>query len=237
MIIDMDRGCTVLIDKPLDWTSFDVVNKIRYTFKHAGRCSKLKIGHAGTLDPKATGLLVVCMGKHTKKIQAFQNFPKRYSGEICLGKTTPSYDSELEPDAFFDIDHIDEAKIEETRLQFIGTIDQVPPAFSAIKIKGRVAYKAARKGKQVDLPTRKIKITDFRIGITDWPVLGFEVSCSKGTYIRSLAHDFGKALDSGAYLASLRRTRIGPFDVRNAWSLQQFLDVIESNSLYTSLPN
>ncbi len=232
-MIDLDRGCTILIDKPLDWTSFDVVNKIRYAIRKTGINRKIKVGHAGTLDPRATGLLIICIGKHTKKIQNFQNFPKRYLGEFYLGKTTPSYDSEQKPDAFFDVDHIDLPLIAKTRNQFLGSINQIPPQFSAIKIQGKPAYLSARKGKGVELKARRVNIFNFEVQIKEWPVLSFQVSCSKGTYIRTLAHDFGKALDSGAYLLELRRTRIGPFDISNAWGLDQVLSFIQQTTIVT----
>lgn len=230
-MIDIDRGCTILVDKPLEWTSFDVVNKIRYALRKTGINHKIKVGHAGTLDPRATGLLIICIGPHTKKIQAFQNFSKRYTGEIYLGKTTLSYDSEESPNVHFDVDHIDLDLIEKTRHQFLGTIEQIPPQFSAIKIKGKPAYLSARKGKVVEMKSRRVKIFDFEVQIKDWPILNFQVSCSKGTYIRTLAHDYGKALDSGAYLLSLRRTRIGPFDITNAWDLDQFLSKVPQTTI------
>jgi tRNA pseudouridine55 synthase len=215
---DYLAGATLLVDKPKDWTSFDVVNKIRYKLKHQLKVKKIKVGHAGTLDPMATGLLVICTGKFTKKLANFQGLPKTYTGTMLLGATTPSYDAETEVLEHFPIDHIDEPLLEEARQQFLGDILQVPPMFSAIKVDGQPLYKKARKGQKVAIDPRKVHISDFTFTRVELPEIDFTVSCSKGTYIRSLAHDFGKAVGSGAYLSALRRTSVGDFHINDAWS-------------------
>ncbi|MCS6820980.1 MAG: tRNA pseudouridine(55) synthase TruB [Microscillaceae bacterium] len=215
-----EQGEVLLIDKPLRWTSFDVVKKIRnLVYKYTQK--KIKIGHAGTLDPLATGLLIVCTGKMTKQIDSFQAQDKIYIGELCLGKTTPSYDAETEPNASFDIAHITETKIYETTKLFLGEIWQYPPIFSAIKQTGEPLYKLARKGKDIVTKARPVRIDNFEITQIALPYVRFKVKCSKGTYIRSLAHDFGRALNAGAYLTALRRTHIGNFSVENALTIEQ----------------
>jgi tRNA pseudouridine55 synthase len=216
--MDFEEGEVILIDKPLGWTSFDVVNKLRFAIKVK------KIGHAGTLDPLATGLLVLCTGKLTKKIDEYQAEKKEYIGTITLGKTTPSYDSETEPDAEFETNHIKPDLIEEATKKFVGQISQIPPMYSAIKIDGKRMYDLARKGKTVDIPSREVFIEIFEITNVNLPEVAFRVVCSKGTYIRTLANDFGKALNSGAYLSSLRRTKIGSFSVENAYTLADFIE-------------
>lgn len=216
--MNFEQGEVILIDKPLTWTSFDVVNKLRYAL------NVKKIGHAGTLDPLATGLLVLCTGKFTKKIDEYQAEKKEYTGTIYLGKTTPSYDSETEPDAHFDTTHITHDLINETTKQFVGVISQTPPMYSAIKIDGKRMYDLARKGKTVDIPSREVTIESFEITKIDLPEVEFKVVCSKGTYIRTLAHDFGKALQAGAYLSSLRRTKIGSFSVEDAYNVADFVE-------------
>ncbi len=221
-------GTCLLVDKPLGWSSFDVVNKIRTGIKHNLGISKIKVGHAGTLDPMATGLLIVCTGKKTKSITDYQNQSKVYTGTITLGATTPSYDAEYEPDAFFPIDHITAALIEEAVKQFLGPIEQYPPMYSAIKVDGQPLYKKARQGITVEVQPRPVTIFEFEITHIEMPILTFRVKCSKGTYIRSLAHDFGKALRSGAYLSSLRRTQIGDYSIDNAWNLEELVEHIES---------
>ena len=221
------NGTCLLVDKPASWTSFDVVNKIRGSLKHTFGFRKIKVGHAGTLDPMATGLLIVCTGKFTKKLAGFQNLDKEYTGTITLGLTTPSYDAETEADATFPYDHITEKDIEEARRQFIGDLQQLPPMYSAIKVDGQPLYKRARKGETIAVKSRPVTIHDFEITRIDLPHIEFRVKCSKGTYIRSLAHDFGKALNSGACLSSLRRTKIGQFDVANAWNLEALIQHIE----------
>ena len=212
----IQEGHVFLIDKPLDWTSFDAVNKIRWNIRKAYNLKKIKVGHAGTLDPKATGLLLICTGKWTKRIDEFQAQEKVYTGTIKLGVTTPTYDLESEEDQTFPTDHITEELIHETTKQFVGEIEQFPPMHSAIKVDGKRLYELAREGQEIERKSRKITIEEFKITKIELPFVDFEVKCSKGTYIRSLAFDFGKALNSGGYLTALRRTKIGDFDVINA---------------------
>lgn len=212
----IQEGHVFLIDKPLDWTSFDVVNKIRWNIRKAYDLKKIKVGHAGTLDPKASGLLLVCTGKMTKSIDQLQAQEKTYTGTIKLGVTTPTYDLESEEDQTFPTEHITEELIYESTKQFIGEIEQFPPMHSAIKVDGKRLYELAREGQEIERKARKITIEEFNITKIDLPFVDFEVKCSKGTYIRSLAFDFGKALNSGGYLTALRRTKIGEFDVINA---------------------
>lgn len=212
----IQEGKIFLIDKPLDWTSFDVVNKIRWNIRKTYNLKKIKVGHAGTLDPKATGLLIICTGKFTKRIDEIQAESKVYTGTIKLGVTTPTYDTESEENQIFSTQHITEELIHETTKQFRGEIDQLPPAHSAVKVDGKRLYELARAGKEVELKPRRIAIYGFQITKIDMPFVEFEVHCGKGTYIRSLAHDFGKALNSGGYLTALRRTKIGDFSVDNA---------------------
>ena len=226
----VEEGTVFLIDKPLDWTSFDTVNLIRSMFNRFYGVRKLKVGHAGTLDPLATGLLILCTGPMTKKIEEFQAQVKTYTGTILLGQTTPTFDFESEPNAFFPTDGITPEQIDEARRRFIGDIKQHPPKYSAIKIKGKRAFDYARSDEEVELKARDIHIDDFKINFDRFPELDFEVTCSKGTYIRSLAHDFGKALGNGACLKSLRRTRIGDFSVENAWNLDELRQAIIDTS-------
>ena len=213
---DFKNGQILLIDKPLEWTSFQVVNKLRWHIRQKFGIKKIKVGHAGTLDPLATGLLIICTGKFTKQINEYQGQAKEYTGEITLGATTPSYDLETDVDATFTINHITEDLIYDTVEQFIGEIDQIPPIFSALKKDGKRLYDLAREGKTTEISSRKITITAFEITKIDLPKVNFRVVCSKGTYIRSLAFDFGKALNSGAHLSKLRRTKIGDFSVEGA---------------------
>ncbi|MDO6803909.1 tRNA pseudouridine(55) synthase TruB [Wenyingzhuangia sp. 1_MG-2023] len=217
------EGQVLLIDKPLHWTSFQVVNKLRWVIKQHYGIKNIKVGHAGTLDPLATGLLILCTGKFTKKIETYQAQHKEYTGTITLGATTPSYDLETEIDENFPTEHITENMIHETTKQFVGEIDQVPPIFSAIKKEGKRLYELAREGKTTEIKSRKITISEFEITQIDFPNVHFKVACSKGTYIRSLAFDFGKSLNSGSYLSALRRTKIGDFNVDNAMSVNEFL--------------
>ena len=207
----------MLIDKPLDWTSFDVVRKIRNTVKIK------KVGHAGTLDPLATGLLIVCTGKFTKKINEYMAQEKEYTGSITLGASTPTYDLESEPGNLKSLEGITEEMIRETTKQFTGDILQTPPIHSAIKQKGKPVYLLARKGIDVVLEPRKITIHSFEITNIEMPVVSFKVVCTTGTYIRSLANDFGKALGCGGYLGKLRRTRIGNFKVEDAMTMEEFV--------------
>ncbi|SFN42407.1 tRNA pseudouridine synthase B [Bizionia echini] len=217
-------GQVLLIDKPLHWTSFQAVNKLRWEIRHAYNIKKIKVGHAGTLDPLATGLLVICTGKMTKQINTFQGQDKEYTGTIVLGATTPSYDLETAIDATFPTEHISEDLIYKTTKQFIGEIDQFPPVFSAIKKEGKRLYEFARAGEAVKINSRRIQISTFEITKIDGLNIEFRVVCSKGTYIRSLAHDFGKALNSGAHLSVLRRTKIGDLHVDNALSPEAFIE-------------
>lgn len=226
--VNFEEGTVILIDKPLEWTSFDVVNKIRFKLKYALGIKKIKVGHAGTLDPLASGLLILCTGKMTKQIESLQGLPKVYSGTITIGATTPTYDAEVEPTDFFPLDHIDQVLIQEVSQRFIGEIEQIPPIYSAVKVKGKSAYSLARIGVDVELKSRKIEISKFSILDFNLPTLPFICGCSKGTYIRSLAHDFGKALGSGAYLTALRREAIGDYKVENALTLDEALIWIES---------
>ncbi|NRA51768.1 MAG: tRNA pseudouridine(55) synthase TruB [Phaeodactylibacter sp.] len=224
---DFKAGTTLLVDKPKGWTSFDVVNKVRYKIKHRLKVKKIKVGHSGTLDPMATGLLVLCTGKFTKQLNQLQGLSKTYTGTMYMGATTPSYDAESEVQERFPSDHITSELIEQARQQFVGKIQQVPPMFSAIKVDGQPLYKKARKGETVEIEPREVEIFNFNITRVELPEIDFEVSCSKGTYIRSLAHDFGKACRCGAYLTALRRTKVGDFDIQDAWSLDNLVDFIE----------
>ncbi|MEZ4858462.1 MAG: tRNA pseudouridine(55) synthase TruB [Flavobacteriaceae bacterium] len=226
---DYTEGQVLLIDKPLGWTSFQVVNKVRWLLRKKFQLKKLKVGHAGTLDPLATGLLIVCTGKFTKKIDTYQAQVKEYTGTFTLGATTPSYDLETEIDQNFDISEITEKQIKEATKQFIGEIEQQPPVFSALKKDGKRLYEFARAGEEVNVPARKITISEFEITKITLPDIEFRVVCSKGTYIRSLAHDFGKALHNGAHLTTLRRTKIGSFLAEDAISIENF-EKIHKNS-------
>ncbi len=211
------EGQIILIDKPLTWSSFQAVNKLKYILKRKFDLpKKFKIGHAGTLDPLATGLLIICTGKFTKKITEIQAQAKEYTGTITVGATTPSYDLETKIDATFPTKHISEALILETTKQFLGEIDQKPPVFSAIKKDGKRLYEHARAGEEVEIAYRKTTIHEFEITRIALPEIAFRVTCSKGTYIRSLAYDFGIALNSGAHLSALRRTKIGDYSAKNA---------------------
>ncbi len=216
-----------MIDKPIEWSSFQAVNALKWAIRKKFSLKKIKIGHAGTLDPLATGLLIICTGKFTKKIPELQGQVKEYTGTFTLGATTPSYDLETEVNETFPIEHITDALIKQATTQFLGEIDQVPPIFSALKKDGKRLYELAREGKKVEIKSRKIEILEFEITQIELPEVDFRVVCSKGTYIRSLAHDFGKALDSGAYLSSLRRTKIGDFNVNNATSPNVFKEKLE----------
>ncbi len=224
---DYKNGQVLLIDKPLEWTSFQAVNKLRWHIRQRFNIKKIKVGHAGTLDPLATGLLIICTGKQTKSINEYQGQVKEYTGTFTIGATTPSYDLESEVNETFATDHITDALIHKTTEQFIGTIQQRPPIFSALKKDGVRLYEIARKGETVDIPTREITINEFEITNIDGNNIDFRVVCSKGTYIRSLAFDFGKALNSGGHLSSLRRTKIGNYSVDNATSIDDFIKNLE----------
>ena len=232
----VEEGAVFLIDKPIDWTSFDTVNFVRALFKRFYGIRKLKVGHAGTLDPLATGLLILCTGPMTKQIEDFQAQIKTYTGTMLLGQTTPTFDLESEPDRFFPTEDITEEQIDVARKKFIGDIKQHPPKYSAIKIKGKRAFDYARSDEEIELKARDIHIEDFKISMERFPELDFEVTCSKGTYIRSLAHDFGRELGNGACLKSLRRTRIGDFRVEDAWQLEDLKnEIIATGDEYKKL--
>ena len=224
---DYINGQILLIDKPLKWSSFQAVNKLKYTLINKLKLpKKFKIGHAGTLDPLASGLLIVCTGKFTKRITEIQAQAKEYTGTFHIGATTPSYDLETEIDATFPIEHITAELIEKARLSFVGEIDQKPPVFSAIKKDGKRLYEHARAGEEVEIAHRKTTIHEFELTRIALPEIDFRVVCSKGTYIRSLAFDFGAALQSGAHLTALRRTKIGEFSVENAILVTDFEDTV-----------
>ena len=227
---DFKNGQVLLIDKPLKWTSFQAVNKLRWEIRQAFDIKKIKVGHAGTLDPLATGLLIICTGKMTKQINTFQGQDKEYTGTIILGSTTPSYDLETEINQTFPTEHITETLIHNSTKQFIGDIEQFPPIFSALKKDGKRLYEYAREGKDVEIKSRTVRISEFEITCINGNTVEFRVICSKGTYIRSLAHDFGKVLNSGAHLSVLRRTKIGEFDVNNAISPMDFIASLSSKS-------
>ena len=222
-VFNFTDGEVLLINKPFTWTSFDVVGKLRNSLKPL----KLKVGHAGTLDPLASGLLIICTGKLTKQIDTYQAEEKEYTGTFTLGATTPSYDMETEPDETFDISGLTQQKIRDAALDFIGVIDQYPPIYSALKIDGERLYEKARRGESVDIPSRKVNISEFEITSINLPEVEFRVVCSKGTYIRSLAYDFGKKLNNGAYLSKLRRTRSGNFKVENAFEVMELVNHIK----------
>ena len=224
---DFVNGELLLVDKPLNWTSFDVVGKIR----NSTRIKKIKVGHAGTLDPLATGLLIVCTGKLTKKVDEFLAEEKEYTGCIQLGATTPSYDLETEINNTYPTDHITEELILNAAKSFLGEIDQVSPAYSALKVDGERAYHKARRGEEVKIKSRKVQIVNFDIEKIEMPNLYFRIVCSKGTYIRSLAHDIGKKLNSGAHLTSLRRTRSGNFNIEDAWNLENLIQRIKTERI------
>jgi len=225
---DILEGQVILIDKPLKWSSFQAVNKLKYILKRQYNLpKKFKIGHAGTLDPLATGLLIICTGKFTKKITEIQAQAKEYTGTITVGATTPSYDLETEVNATFPTEHITEALILETTKQFLGEIDQKPPVFSAIKKDGIRLYEHARAGEEVEIASRKTTIYEFEITRIALPEIDFRVKCSKGTYIRSIAYDFGIALHSGGHLTKLRRTKIGDYSVENGITPETFEENIK----------
>ncbi|MDT0553479.1 tRNA pseudouridine(55) synthase TruB [Urechidicola vernalis] len=225
---DYKNGQVLLIDKPLNWTSFQVVNKLRWEIRQKYKIKKIKVGHAGTLDPLATGLLILCTGKFTKRIETFQAQEKEYTGTITVGGSTPSYDLETEIDKQFPTDHISEKLIHNTTKQFLGQIDQKPPIFSALKKDGKKLYEIARAGETTEIKSRKITISEFEITNINLPNIEFRVVCSKGTYIRSLAYDFGLALNSGAHLSALRRTKIGTYAVDDSETVDEFIEKIRA---------
>ena len=225
---DYQNGQVLLIDKPLEWTSFQAVNKLRWEIKQRFKIKKIKVGHAGTLDPLATGLLIICTGKQTKQIDTYQGQIKEYTGTFTIGATTPSYDLETEVDKTFPTEHVSEELLKETTRQFIGEIQQKPPIFSAIKKDGKRLYELARKGETTEIKSRTVTVSEFEITKINLPEVEFRVVCSKGTYIRSLAFDFGLTLNSGAHLSALRRTKIGNFSVDNADSIEGFINKLKA---------
>ena len=225
------EGYILLIDKPKTWSSFDVVNKLRWQLKRKLQVKKIKVGHAGTLDPLATGLLVLCTGKYTKKIEGLTADHKIYTGTILLGKTTPSFDLETAYDAELPTEHISTDMIDEVRQSFLGKQLQTPPAFSAKQIDGKRAYEFARAGEAVELKQNEIEIFDFTLDSDEFPKVHFSIKCSKGTYIRSIASDFGKALNSGGTLIELRRTGSGEFDIEEAFTVEEAIKMIEESEI------
>lgn len=225
---DYAEGELLLVDKPLEWTSFDVVKKLKNLIRRQAD-RKVKLGHAGTLDPLASGLLILCSGKMTKQISGIQSQQKEYTGEFYLGATTPTFDLESEAENFQNIDHLTEADLDKVRKQLSGQIEQYPPIHSAVKIQGKRAYELARKGKEVAMSSKTVEIYEFELTKIDWPVIGFRIVCSKGTYIRSMANDFGKLLGVGAYLKKLRRTRIGDYQVEQAKSIEEWQTLLSDS--------
>jgi tRNA pseudouridine55 synthase len=225
------EGVLIVIDKPLEWTSFDVVNKIRFAIKFKYGVKKCKVGHAGTLDPLASGLLLLCTGSYTKQIDQLQNESKIYTGTIQLGAVTPTYDSESEPEHYKSVPDINEEVLKMVEKQFSGTIQQMPPIYSAIKIKGQKSYDLARRGLAVEMKSRELEIYDLKLTMLSDQQIYFNVHCSKGTYIRSLAHDIGQFLGCGAYLLSLRRESIADFSVDNALSIEETVENIRNLSV------
>lgn len=219
--MNFQEGETLLFDKPLKWTSFQVVNKVRWLIKQATG-KKIKVGHAGTLDPLATGLLILCTGRSTKKIEQYQAEEKEYTGTFVLGATTPCFDMEKEIDQTYPIEHITNEMVVNAAQSFVGNQEQVPPLFSAVKIKGERAYEKARRGEQTEVKAKSIEIKTFEVTAIRMPEVDFKIVCSKGTYIRSIARDLGQKLDSGAYLKKLTRTRIGEYDLNKAMSIELF---------------
>lgn len=217
---DIQNGKMLLVDKPLTWTSFDVVKYIRKSLVSKFKIKRIKVGHAGTLDPLATGLLIICIGKQTKQISIYQNLSKTYTGKFKLGETTPSYDAETEVNKSFNYDHIKEKDIINLSQKFTGKLMQKPPIFSALKKNGKRMYEYARENKKIEIQEREINIYEFEIIKFTDPYIEFKITCSKGTYIRSIANDFGKKLNSGSYLSELRRINIGEFSVLNALQIE-----------------
>jgi tRNA pseudouridine55 synthase len=231
-LMDFQAGEVLYFDKPVNWTSFDLVNKIRYTLSKSLNIKKIKVGHAGTLDPLATGVMIVCTGKATKKIETFQYQTKEYVAKICLGATTPSYDLETEIDKRYETGHITKERVNEVLLQFIGSIEQIPPAFSACKIKGDRAYDLARKGLDVELKPKTLTIDEIELLSFSQEEIEIRVVCSKGTYIRALARDIGIALTSGAHLTALRRTKIGNITLDKCLKIDEFDNMLKKQIIY-----
>ena len=223
---DFLNGQLILIDKPLEWSSFQAVNAVKWAIRKRYQLKKIKVGHAGTLDPLASGLLLICAGKFTKRIHEFQGMLKEYEGTITFGSSTPSYDLETEVDNVYPINHITHELIHKTKALFLGKIAQKPPVFSALKKDGKRMYEYAREGKELEIKARFIEVLEFEILDINLPELRFRIKCSKGTYIRSIAHDFGKALNSGGHLSSLRRTKIGDYNVNKAVTPANFKEMM-----------
>ena len=217
---DIINGKKLLIDKPINWTSFDVVKYIRKSLTNRFKVKKIKVGHAGTLDPLATGLLIICIGKETKNITKYQNLKKTYIGKFKLGETTPSFDSETEVNKTYEYFNITESDVKTVSKEFVGKSMQTPPIFSALKKNGKRMYEYARENLEVEIDEREIEIDEFKITEFKTPIVNFEITCSKGTYIRSIANDFGKKLNSGSYLFELRRVNIGDYSILNAYNIQ-----------------
>lgn len=222
-MVDLEQGGVILLNKPYEWTSFQAVNKVKYLLKHYYDLKKVKIGHAGTLDPLATGLLILCVGKYTKKIEEYQAQEKEYTGTFYLGATTPCFDKEKEIDNYYPTEHITEEDIYKAAEHFLGEQEQIPPVFSALKVNGVRAYAFARENKDVELKSRKITIKEFEITRIAMPEVDFRIVCSKGTYIRSIARDFGSYLNSGAFLTALCRTRIGDYKLSDAQTIEEII--------------
>ncbi len=225
---DFINGVVLTIDKPYEWSSFDLVKKVKYKLQRKLKVKKLKVGHAGTLDPLATGMMIICTGKQTKNLNQFQDLPKEYVATLKLGESTPSYDLETEVEKTYPTEHITLELVKETLQRFIGEIDQVPPLFSAKKIDGKRAYEFARKGEEAELKANKITITNIEIIEFSLPELTIKVTCSKGTYIRSLAKDIGNALLSGAYLSALKRTAIGSYRIEESMDVKKFEEIVNN---------
>lgn len=229
--MNFKAGEVLYFDKPLKWTSFAVVNKIRYHICRKLGVKKLKVGHAGTLDPLATGVMIICTGKATKRIEEFQYHTKEYIATLQLGATTPSFDLEKEIDATYPTEHITREKVEEVLKQFVGTIEQIPPVFSACKVDGKRAYEMARKGDEVELKAKTLVIDEIELLECNLPVIKIRVVCSKGTYIRALARDIGQALDSGAHLIGLIRTRVGEVKLEDCMKVEDFEEWLEKQEI------
>jgi len=226
--MDVREGEVFFVDKPLHWTSFNVVDRLRWKIKKTAKIKKIKVGHAGTLDPEATGVMIICTGKATKQIDNYQAQTKEYIAELKLGETTPSFDLELPVDTIYPTEHISRELIDSVLLSFVGEIDQVPPVFSAVKVDGKRAYQYARNGEEVELKSKKLVIDELEILNFSMPLLTLRIVCSKGTYIRALARDIGYALGSGAHLTALERTRIGEVKIEDCWKLDDLLLHLEN---------
>lgn len=226
MAFDFETGEIILVNKPYRWTSFDVIGALRSFFKKELAMPKIKIGHAGTLDPLATGLMILCTGRATKRIEEFMGLEKEYTGTFVIGATTASFDLEKPVDHVFPTEHITEGMINDALNSLTGDLMQLPPVFSAIKVNGKRAYKSARKGTELELQPRSVNVREFEITRLKLPEVDFRIACSKGTYIRAIARDFGQALGSGAYLSALRRTRIGTHAVSDAYEIEQFKELL-----------